>query len=171
MEMETPTQVEAPPARKGWALSATARLLLSVIVVLLTMTVWALARFGSIWGPVSYYIRGETLFVDRVEKSFGVAHPGDLVRVTFRLRNWGRRSIGVLGCRSSCICTVPLDLPFTMGPNESRDFTLSVHASTPPSKSNQDYEMRLQITVFTNNPAQSRIPLVVRGRIRGISAR
>ncbi len=166
MGLEQSTQQQVLPSRKCRVLNPFAVILISTNLALLVMAVWAIASFGSIRGAVGYYLRGETLFFDSTEKSFGVASPGEKVTVAFRLTNRGRKPIRVLGCSAICTCTLPTDLPFTLGPNESRDVTLSIREPKrqvpQPSKPK---DLSLEVTLFTNNAAQSRIPLTVKGRI------
>lgn len=168
MATEQVTENALLPGERRRTPSVTATVLISGNVVLLAIVVWGSVNFGSIRAATGYYLRGETLFVDSSQKSFGIAGFDERVSVTFALRNRGRRPIRVLGCQVSCSCTVPPDLPFAIQPNESREFTLRIRApGRRESQSDQAHDLTLHIILFTSNPLQARIPLVVKGRIQG----
>jgi hypothetical protein len=140
--------------------------------VLFLWVAWALAGFGSIREAASYYLRGETLFVDSTRKSFGAAAPGEELPVSFRLANRGNRPIRIVGCKTYCNCMLPNDLPFTLAPHQTRDFTLSLQMPGPEyAGSRASGRLELQLILFTNNPLQSRIALSISGDVLGGSNR
>jgi hypothetical protein len=163
MEMQQSIQQSEEQLEKRRSLSAPVTLLLLLSLSLLIMAAWCWVGFGSIRGATGYYLRGQTLLADSTEKSFGVAAPGDRVRVTFKLTNCGPKPIRVLGCFSPCGCMVLDHLPFTLDKNASREFGVSIEISKQ-ERARSMYS-RLEILLFTDNPSQSRIPLIVRGDV------
>lgn len=165
METEQAAQQQVLPGRKSRTLNLAAAILISTNVLLIVLATWALASFGSIRGAIGYSLRGETLFVDSTEKSFGVASPGDHVDVTFKLSNRGREPIRVLGCSANCGCMIPRDLPFVLSPSGVRDFKVSI--GIPELEQVRSPFANLELVLFTNHDGQSRIPLHIKGEIRG----
>src|SRR6202034_3578924 len=99
-------------------------------------------------------------------KSFGVATPGDRIDAFFMLANRGNDSIRILGCNASCNCVIPNDLPFTLGPSEKRKFFVSIHMPTlEQMRTQKSTHLDLALTLFTSNPAQSRIRLSLKGEV------
>ncbi len=128
---------------------------------------WNLTGFGSIREAVRYSMAGQTLLVDSTAKSFGTLAPRDEVRVSFRLTNRGRGQIRIVGCQSYCNCTLPEDLPFVLEPDETREFVLLIRAPGPQfAKAGTSGRLELRMVLFTNNPFQSRIPLLISGNVR-----
>jgi len=167
MEMQRAAQQLVLPRRKSQTLSHASAILIFTNLAVFAIAAWALASFGSIGGAISYYLKGETLFLDSTEKSLGIVSPGDQVGVTFKLTNRGRKQIRILGCQASCSCMIPDDLPFVLSPDESRDFTLSIRTPKPRGASDKkSIGMNLELTLFSNNPMQSRITLTIKGEIR-----
>jgi hypothetical protein len=155
------------PIRKRWGIGPAGTAIVIVSSMVLMAAGWSLYAFGSIQQAVGYYLRGETLSADMAEKSFGIVSPGDPIRVPFKLTNRGRESVRVLGCSASCICILPDDLPFTLNPNESRDFVLFVSNPKPGERGSiKPSSLRFDITLFTNDPTQRRLPLVIKGEVR-----
>jgi hypothetical protein len=136
-------------------------------LALVVWVVWAFAGFGSIREAASYYLRGETLFVDSTTKSLGAAAPSEELPVSFRLTNRGKQPIRIVGCKTSCNCMLPRDLPFALAPHEVREFTLSIRMPSPANFRSQAGRLELQLILFTNNPQQPRIPLSIIGKARG----
>jgi len=161
MEMHESSQQQVVLAKERRLFNTGLFVVVSVNLAILIMASWALARFGSIRDCIAYYSRGETLFADSREKSFGTVAPDDRVSVSFKLTNRGSQPTRVLGCYSRCGYLVPNDLPFALGPNESRSFELSIHI--PPNQYAASFFSKIEIVLCTNNPLQSRIPLVIRG--------
>lgn len=65
-----------------------------------------------------------------------------------------------------CNCIVPDDLPFTLGPSETRGFKVSVR--TEIRKAGSPSELIDQpVTLFTTSPAQAEVHLTIKGEIRG----
>ncbi len=148
------------------ALSRPAALVVGMGLALILWAAWALAGFASIREAGRYYLRGETLFIDSVTQSFGSAAPREEVSVSFRLTNRGKE-IRILGCQTYCNCMLPRDLPFALAPNETRDFTLLIRMPGPEyARTQTPARLQLRFVLYTNNPAQSRIPLLISGDIR-----
>jgi hypothetical protein len=123
--------------------------LLMVNLALLAGAAWAMATYGSIGRAVRYHLRGETLFVDSTEKSFGVAAWGETRNVTFKMVNCGPTPIRILGCNSPCSCLVQNNFPFTIPENGTRDLVIPVRLSRRedgPSTIHLDAEL----TLFTS---------------------
>ncbi len=115
---------------------------------------------------VSDYLGGKTLFVDAEEKSVGSVSPGDTIVVGFKLKNEGREPVRILGCRTLCNCTAPLDLPFVLDPKEARDLQLTVKVpSMGRVRDGHSKLFDLPFTVFTSSATQSRFGLRIRGEV------
>lgn len=164
MEMQNSSQQQIVPANDRRPPNQGRFVLVSVNLALLLMATWAWGTFGSIRHCIGYYLRGETLFVDAAEKSFGSVLPGDHAAVEFNLTNHGSKPIRVLGCYSRCRCIVPNDMPFELGPSKGRKFELAI--DIPENEKFAALFSKLEIVLFTNNPLQSRIPLIISGDIR-----
>ncbi len=165
MATEELTEPEVLPWRRGWGLRPSVTVFIFASLAFLGMGTWAAMTFGSIRQAIGYYLRGETLFVNSNVKTYGMASPGDDVQVSFKLSNRGREAIRVVGCFSICGCMVPKDLPFVIPPSGSRDFNLSIHI--PDYEPSQARFTNLDVVVYTSSPGQSRIPLQIKGEIRG----
>jgi hypothetical protein len=153
--------------RKGWGIGPVGAAIVIVNSMVVLAAGWSLYAFGSVQQAVGYYLRGETVSADTAEKSFGIVSPGDPIKVLFKLTNRGREPVRVLGCDASCICIVPDDLPFSLDPNESRDFVVSIWNPKPGERGSiKPSSLRFDITLFTNDPMQRRLPLVIRGEVR-----
>jgi hypothetical protein len=170
MEMQRPSQPPVVLPEKGKLLNQRRVVLVSVNLALFIMAAWAFVGFGSIQDCASYYLRGETLFADAREKSFGSAAPGETVAVSYKLLNRGKTPIRILGCHALCNCVMPRDLPFTIKPHESTVFTTSIQMpNARQAGSTNGMHLRLPLTLFTSNPVQPRISLSVEGDVRGKS--
>jgi Protein of unknown function (DUF1573) len=163
--MET-MQVTQPQVRTrsrilGWRPGSAT--IVATCLAFLSVIAWATGGLDSL--RTAYrYMRGQTIFVDSHMQSFGIVSPGQPISVAFRLTNRGQRPVRIVGCKAICSCTVPNDLPFTLGIGESRILAVSVdnpkrEPSSPPESLN------LGMTLFTNNPNQPRVPLIVKGEI------
>jgi hypothetical protein len=142
--------------------------LIAVNVVLLLAAGWAFSRFGSIRATAGYYFRGESLAVDAPEKFAGLVAPGRPASVTFRLKNVGNRAIRVLGYHVPCSCIVAHGVPFTLRSKQSWDLTVAVRHPRPQGSDRPGpRELKTELTLYTNAPGQSRLPLIIRGTIRG----
>jgi len=159
------TRAPAGGDRQSWRLSPAMIAFVSANATLIVAAVFALASFGSIRSAVGFFMRGETLLVDANEKSFGVAAPGRTLDVQFRLTNRGDDPIRILGCKTLCTCTVPRDLPYTLGPKESRDLNITVN-TFGLVRNGEPTDLYLPLTLFTTNRAQSRVGLAIRGEVR-----
>ena len=167
MGTERSTQQQILLKRASRVRSPAAMTLISANLVIFIMAIWALAGFGSIRGAIEYYLRGETLFVDSTRKSFGIVSPGDHVDLTFKLTNRGREPLRVLGCSAICGCMTPRDLPFVLRPSAGRDFKVSI--DIPELERVQSRFLDLELVLYTDLDTQSRIPLHIKGEIRGES--
>jgi hypothetical protein len=163
VDLEVSADQQTIARRLRWSASPTGIVLVSTCFVLLIMATWALLTFGSIRRAVGYYLRGETIIVDSPSKSFGNVTAGNVVTVTFRLKNWGRQVVRVVGCSVDCGCVVPDDIPFTVQPAEDRGFALSLKTKVRTDKAVDLVEHH--VTLFTSETAQLRIPLVINGII------
>lgn len=112
-------------------------------------------------------MRGQTISVDSDAKSFGVVSPGDPIAVSFRLTNHAREPVRIVGCRAGCSCMLPADLPLEIRPNASRDFRVSFNFRPRPGGGPVLETRRFTMTLFTSNPDQFEIPLMVSGEVRG----
>jgi hypothetical protein len=58
-------------------------------------------------------------------------------------------------------------LPFTLGPQESRNFSLSIRMpKLQESRKGDPTYLEVPLTLFTSNRAQSRLALAIRGEVR-----
>jgi hypothetical protein len=152
---------------QGWLPRPAVAAIVIVNFAFVIATITAFAQFGSVQTALGYWLRGETLFVDAKEKSLGVVAPGETVTASFKLTNGARNSIRILGCASGCTCVAPKDLPFALRASESREFTVTVHVPTEQQIKNvKSTDLGLRLTLFTSSPAQSRVPLTIRGKVR-----
>ncbi len=166
--METPqvTTGQGTP-RKAVRLPAPAIVVpLMVSAVLLAATVWAIASFGSIGRAVAYHLRGETLFLDANEKSVGTINRGETAKVTFKMVNLGSAPLRIVGLKTWCACPVDEDFPLTIAAGASHDLTVPIQAAPPPDVPEEQLSFNAELTLFTNNPNQSRVPIHVKGRVR-----
>ncbi len=123
-------------------------------------------RYGSLDNAI-HAILGETLLVDSRENSVGPMHQGDEVTTEFRVTNLMSTPARILGAQTSCTCTVPDEMPFTIPAYSSRAFRVRVHA--PGSTGLNDGEsgpFRTELTLFTNDAKRSRVALAIRGELR-----
>ncbi len=158
---------EVSERKQGWLARPVlvAILLLSFASAIASMS--AIACFGSVQRALGYGLRGETLFVDATEKSLGLIVPGETVTASFTLTNSDRNNIRILGCELGCLCAAPKDLPFTLRASESREFVVTIHVPTEQQiKNAKSTGLELPLTLFTSSPAQSRIPLTIKGRFQ-----
>ncbi len=164
METAPITPGRSPSRRASPVASSAAVVLVAVNLTLLAGAVWAMAVYGSVGRAVAYHLRGETLFLDSSEKSFGVINRGETTNVTFKMANYGPAPIRILGCRSPCTCLVGSDLPMVIPENGSRDFVLRVHLD-PLDGSPETVHFDAELTLFTSNASQSRVPIHVKGEV------
>lgn len=167
MESQQSLQDTATIKRRRPNIGPVTLLIISVTTLLLTAAGWSLATFGSIQRAISYHLGGATLLIEPNEKSFGAVSPGDAIDVRFRLVNRGRETVRVLGCRASCLCIVPDDLPFSLSPNESHDLVFSVNNPKPGERGTlKPSNLRFEIALLTNNASQPEVPLIIKGEVR-----
>ena len=140
----------------------------SLGLTLLVVATWVLGGFDGIWKAYAH-MRGETLIVDSATKSFGSVAPGEPISVTFRLMNRGDAAVRVVGCEAGCGCIVLESLPFVLDPNENRDLAISVR-NPNRGLDNAGKLLDLNLSLWTTNPAQPRVPLNIKGEIRRISS-
>jgi len=151
---------------RRFLLCLTAIALVSASTFLVALTVLAVLRFGSARAAVGYYIRGEALLLDSTEKTFGTAVAGSSVPVSYKITNVGVEPLRILGCRPHWNCTVPHNLPFTIGPGGSRELELTVQTPLPQFVPNPgSTPLNIPLILFTSSPVQSRVSLVIRGEV------
>ena len=166
--METAPQVtagSASPPKPGRMPSSTVVLLVTVNTILLVGTAWAMAVYGSVGRAVGYNFRGETLFLDDTEKSFGVIDRGETGHVMFRLRNIGRTPVRHPGFKYDVQLHSGRGFPIH---NPCGDGSRSDHSDSSLAASGcaEEINLDVKITLFTNNADQSRVPIHVKGKIR-----
>lgn len=132
----------------------------------LMAAIWASGGIGVMKSAYAH-MAGRTIFVDSYSKSFGDVQVGDPVSVSFRLTNGGDKPVRVVGYRAFCNCVVPDDLPFTINPNEHRDFVISVHNS---ERVNSTGSFTQSVIIYTTGATQPEIALTVKGEIHAVSA-
>jgi hypothetical protein len=158
-ERQRSTQPNRSP-RRSFAITVAA-ILCSIVFIL------AIGALGGVGALSRAYqsLGGHTLLVDSNSKSFGFASPGDKVAVAFRLTNTGIKTLRIVGCKAGCSCTLPRNLPLELGPNESRNFEVSIQIAegSHPSSPRQ---VEFPLTVFTTDTAQFELPLRIKGEIR-----
>jgi hypothetical protein len=159
---QTETLHEEPghAARKG-RLSWVSMTIIFLNLLALFLAIFAYGFFGSIDRAVRFS-RGWTVSVDRPRQSFGTARPKERRTISFHLRNEGRTPIRVIGCRTSCSCVAPDQMPFGIGPGEVKEFRVSiVHMPATPGN------LSLSAVLYTDSPAQPELELTIEGEVRG----
>lgn len=166
--METTQAIhgQGPSRRETPVPTSSALVFLAVNLALLAGAAWAMAAYGSVARAVAYHLRGETLFLDSTEKSFGVIAPGGSTVVTFKMFNYGPTPIRVLGCRSACTCLLVSDIPMTIPENGSRDLVTRVRTSAKEGAP-ETTRLDAELVLFTSNANQSRVHIHVKGEVRG----
>jgi len=154
------TVAEAASPKDRSSLSWFAALLISVNLLLAIAVVAALLWFGSLATAVQV-LGGRPLVVDATTKSFGVAEPGQTVEVTFNLVNYGSQPCRVVGTRLTCGCTVPQEIPFSIGPGETGKFRVVIRL--PDEMVERDTN---SVRVYTNIPSQVELRLTITGQVR-----
>ena len=153
--------------RLHWASSPAMIGVISTSATILALAAFAIASFGSLRTAFGYYFRGEVLFADATERSFGIVGPGERVPVSFRLTNRGAQRIRILGCRAQCSCATSNELPITLGPHEATDFYMTVYTrAIDPTQMKRVDLLDIPVTLYTSIPGQSRFGLVIRGEVR-----
>jgi hypothetical protein len=117
--------------------------------------------YGSVRAAIGYYLRSETVLCDSAVKSVRITDSVDKVEVRFKLANRGARAVRILGCETSCACMLPDDLPFDLQPTETRSILFTIATKTRGGTPRFSKPVVLHLTLFTNNPEQSRIPLTI----------
>jgi hypothetical protein len=149
---------------KGHSYSWMASLLIVSNLLLVVLLACAYVRFGSLEAARAW-LRREQLSVDSATRSFGVGAPGQTLSVSFQLTNHGGDPVQILGYKSGCACSVPPEMPFSIGPYSRKVFLVSVHLT------GKDQPLRIPLTLFTDVPDQHHISLYVRGSISSKSGR
>jgi len=162
VETQQVVHQDVPAHHRIWTPIPSGIILIAFGSSFVIMAFWAMGGIGAIQRAYAS-MRGATLFVDSPTKSFGVAAPGDVVVVSFKLTNGTQNPVRIVGCEAMCGCTTADDLPFLLAPNESRDLSFSVHC---PPEARPGVSLDLSITLLTNSSEQPRIPLCVRGEVR-----
>jgi len=163
MEMEKAIERHASPAPRRWAPRRSDAWVACAALALVAVAFWASQGLGAQRAAYAL-IHSKALSVDSPIRSFGVVSPGESAVVSYRLTNHGSQNIRIVGCQAFCSCVVPKELPFTLRPKESRDFPVVLRSSK--NDSGQPVTIDWEITLFTTDPAQVRIPLTLKGEIR-----
>ncbi len=152
----TPTTVVT--TRKGLSWLATACMFFAFTV--LGLVVWAFAWCGSIAAAV-HFARGDVVLARSYSASCGPILPGQSKTVAFELTNHASVPIRFLGRKTTCSCTVPEPMPFTMQPGESRPFSveIKINAGAKPEALAQP------VTLYSNSTGQSKLELLIEGEI------
>ena len=79
--------------------------------------------------------------------------------VSFALQNLTRRSIRIVGLKTTCSCVVPKDYPRTLAPLARVVVPVKYHPKT------QAGPFREQVTLLTDDPVQPRLWFEVNGTI------
>jgi hypothetical protein len=157
---------QVPERKQGWMPRPTLSAIVFVNLALVVVAIAACAHSDSVRMALGYRLRREYLLVDANDKSLGVVAPGENVSASFRLTNGARNTVRILGCASSCICAAPNDLPFTLAAGESRQFAVTVQVPSEERIRNfKSTDLELQLTLFTSNPTQPRVPLTIRLKV------
>ena len=102
---------------------------------------------------------GDRLIPDSYSKSFGNAESGSVPRVTFTLANFTKRSITILGSKSSCTCVLTLNLPMEIAP--SQKLPLNIEVLTRRKTGSVSESIRL----YTDIPEECDLTLTLSGRV------
>lgn len=92
---------------------------------------WAWFRRGSMNAAMSD-IRGQVLIVEAVKDEV-VAAPGEVVETQIKVRNLMDQPLTILGCRLTCTCMKPKNLPLVLEANEESQVVLEYAAADSAS--------------------------------------
>jgi len=138
--------------------------LILTIAGLLFLAVAALYYFGSVSSALAY-LSGDRLLADRRSESFGEVDQGQRLTIRFALANTSRREIRVLGAKTRCTCVFAEDLPLSVPPTGRRAIKIAVNTDSLIGP------IRQPIFLYTDFPGQSKVELLVVGRVRASGAR
>jgi len=103
------------------------------------------------------YMGGERLLVTPSVATFAPGSPGVERRINVTFRNLGKRSIKVLGSKSSCVCVAAWGLPVVVPPRGEATVPVTVKLLEGFSEINQ------RVVFVTDAPGTSARVVEVRG--------
>jgi hypothetical protein len=104
-------------------LFSSARFALPVLILM------GLASFGSLDAAISY-VSGSRLLTRSNTSYVGPLQAGERGTATFKLTNYSKGSIQILGTKTTCKCLAPEDLPLTLAAGESCTLRIGLKAGT-----------------------------------------
>jgi Protein of unknown function (DUF1573) len=134
------------------------RTLILINIGLAALAVYAMVSMGSIPAALSY-VRGDRLVADERSKSFGTVEQGQPAKVVFRLTNFSKQPIRVIGAWSSCSCLTLEGLPMKVSPGEELSLPVGVRTKKKPGS------IQETMSLFTDYPDEGELRLTVYGTI------
>jgi len=128
--------------------------LVSVFVVFGVYVIWSL-NVRMVPLALGY----STVVIDSRTKSFGAARESDRKSVAFRLTNRGHSQVRIVGCQLSCACTTTEELPFSISPQQTKDFNLTINLSGKSGR------VAIPFSILTSDPAQPSIDCTITGQV------
>jgi hypothetical protein len=136
--------------------------LLFANLILLTLLCWGCFSFGSVQDALAF-ARGERLFVDATNKSFGTLKPGEKRVVAYRITNYCGSPVRILGCRPTCIARPAEQLPLTVVANGSVQISFLIRAPSTPTAG------EFPLFVYTDDALQPELKLTLTGVVRAVA--
>jgi hypothetical protein len=110
--------------------SAVGELFSAMRFALPVLALAGVAALGSFESALSY-LTGARLIAASPTLHAGDIVDGQTAAVTFKLTNYGSKSIHIAGAKATCKCLAWDDLPMTIEPKESRQITIRVRGRAP----------------------------------------
>lgn len=127
-------------------------------VMLLALLAWGHWQFGSLANTLAY-LSGERVLVDPKVLSFGTVRRNEERDLHTTIRNRTGKSIKILGSRSSCTCMTTEQSPFSIADGGQRELAIHIVLN------GKEDVFENRIVFYTDDEANSVIPVTVRGRI------
>ena len=125
---------------------------------LATAALWSFLSFGSL-GSALGYLAGNRLVPDNYNKSFGTIRSKDTTEVYFRLENYSKSPVTILGSNSTYTCVVTENLPLSIPALGHHSLKVKV----APRKTVGQRSEKLKL--FTNLPQQPTLVLALSGKV------
>jgi hypothetical protein len=127
----------------------------AIVAALLGIQTW---RHGSLPSALAQ-MRGETIVVSPAVASAGEGRGGTSAAFPLVLTNYGKTSARIVGGTSDCSCVATDDLPFELGPGESRSMTVRLKFTGSPG------EFRRRFVLYADENHLCVMPVAVTGRV------
>lgn len=124
------------------------------IFIFLSVCLVSIFQFGSSSAAVAY-LQGERLIPESRTITTGPLEIGSKKTFTFRVRNFARKPVTIVGGHSSCSCVVAGALPTTLPPGGSAGLAVVVSSAVASLRKTQ------VVTFFTDDPENPKINISV----------